>query len=257
MAALLLKDLCRSVRMKIPTPLDPETEAGLFLEITSVARRRAEKIVGKEAAQDIAQDIVLELLVRIRTGVSPIDLDRLPGLVRNMARRRAYDQLRSADRHAQPDEDYMRELTESTHAWMDPDAAMDADEVAAIRDRTLTTIPDNWRRAYTMVREEGCSYGEAATRLGISRRAVHAHLVKAQRCFRRELARQGVSTVPAPRRDRASRARRRSTVASGDSVDRPSIMTWMLMARSPPAHTPFKEGEQDADKAGQHVAVAP
>ena len=80
--------------MKIPATLGADSEADLLVEVSTLARRTARRIVGSDAARDIAQDIVLELLVRIREGSESIDLARLPGLVCEMARCRAKDQLR-------------------------------------------------------------------------------------------------------------------------------------------------------------------
>jgi RNA polymerase sigma-70 factor (ECF subfamily) len=78
---------------------------------------------------------------------------------------------------------------------MEPDTAMHEEELATFRERMLASLPERCRSAYLMVREEGFSYGEAAARLGITRRAVHMHVVDAQRRFREELPQQGVAVV--------------------------------------------------------------
>jgi RNA polymerase sigma factor (sigma-70 family) len=177
--------------MIVPTPLDAEAEAGLFLEITSLARRCAATIIGAEAARDVAQDVVLACLIRFRSDGATIDLGKLGPIVRGMARRRAFDELRRADRRVRPDEDFMRELTDSTHTWMDPEAAVNEEELAAFHARTLASLPENVRRTYTMVREDGHSYREAAAQLGTSRATVNAHVVRAQRVFRKKLPSMG------------------------------------------------------------------
>jgi DNA-directed RNA polymerase specialized sigma24 family protein len=232
--------------MEITRPFDAATEAGLFLEITSIARRSAARIVGAEDARDIAQEVVLECLIRLREGTSPIDLRRLHGLVRRMARVRAFDLHRGTTRRMDRDGGFLREISASVHLWMSPDAAVDDAELTALRARTLAGLSRTCRAAYTMVREGGMSYLEAARRLGLSRASVHAHVAEAQRRFRHELREQGVSTPRSTHggthggkhgaRQTRSATRRSGTI--GTVRPRPAgLMTLRLVARSPPAST--------------------
>jgi len=241
--------------MKIPAARGADTEADLLLEMSALARRTARRIAGADAARDIAQDIVLELLVRIRECPASIDLVRLPGLVCEMARGRARDQLRRERRRERPNGDFMKELTDSTHSWMHPDAAVDEAELSAFRESSLAKLPERCRAAYLLVREEGLSYAEAGTRLGMSTRSVHAQVARAQRLFREELRQQGVPVPTSEHGGRLAYRRRRVEGAPGQRPPPPST-TWM-MAPSPPSGSPSKWRKKDADKAGQNAAVAP
>lgn len=240
--------------MKIPATLGVDTEADLLLEITALARRSARRVVGAEAARDIAQDIVLEMLVRMRESPESIDLTRLPGLVCEMARGRARDMRRQERRRERPNGDYMTELTDSTHSWMHPDAAVHETELAAFRERLLATLPEKCRSAYLLVREDGCSYAEAGTRLGMSTRSVHAQVTRAQRLFRKELPQQGVPVTPSGHGGRQPYRRRAVEDTRGQPPPRPST-TWM-MARSPPSGSSPIRSKEDADQAREHAAVA-
>lgn len=240
--------------MKIPATLGAHSEADLLVEVSTLARRTARRIVGSDAAEDIAQDIVLELLVRIREGPESIDLARLPGLVCEMARCRAKDQLRRDRRREKPNGDFMKELTDSTHSWMHPDAAVDEAELAAFRESSLAKLPERCRAAYLLVREEGLSYAETATRLGMSTRSVHAQVARAQRLFREELAQQGVPVASGGHGGRLAYHRRKVDGTPGQRPTPPST-TW-VMARTPSSASPSKWRKRDADKARQHAAIA-
>ena len=222
--------------MSIPTTLDAKAEADLLLEITAIARKKARRFVDAETARDIAQDVALECLVRLREGTPTLDLDRLPGLAAWMARTRAMDQRRRDKRRARPDEDYMRELTDSTHAWMEPDAAVHEEELEQFREQTIAELPENCRRSYTLVREEGRTYDEAAAELGVSRSTVHAHVALAQRRFREGLPRHAVPVPPSMRGGRRPRSRKRSGAGGGDADASPAPSgSTRVRARSPPS----------------------
>ena len=240
--------------MKIPATLGADSEAELLTEVSTLARRTARRIVGADAAGDIAQDIVLELLVRIREGAESIDLARLPGLVCEMARCRAKDQLRRERRRERPNGDFMKELTDSTHSWMHPDAAVDEAELAAFRESSLAKLPEQCRVAYLLVREEGLSYAEAGTRLGMSTRSVHAQVARAQRLFREELPQQGVPVTSSGHGGRLAYHRRKVDGTPGQRPPPPSA-TW-VMAQPPSSGSPTKWRKKDADKARQHAAIA-
>jgi hypothetical protein len=147
----------------------------------------------------------------------------------------------------------MKELTDSTHSWMHPDAAVDEAELTVFRESSLAKLPERCRAAYLLVREEGLSYAEAGTRLGMSTRSVHAQVARAQRLFREELPQQGVPAASSGRGGRLAYRRRKVEGTPGQRPHPPST-TWM-MARSPPSGSPSKWRRKDADKARQHAAV--
>jgi DNA-directed RNA polymerase specialized sigma24 family protein len=76
---------------------------------------------------------------------------------------------------------------------MAPDLAFEERELEDFHERTLVSLPDTCRRAFSMVRDADAPYDVVAEALGVSRSAVHAHVVTAQRRFRRKLAQIGIA----------------------------------------------------------------
>jgi RNA polymerase sigma-70 factor (ECF subfamily) len=168
------------------------TGDALIVEIHRLAREFAGKRVAADVADDIAQDICLECLVKIRAGRWSVRHSDLAVFVRGVVRRRVVDWLRRREHGDERNAEHARELEEGEHAWMSPELLLEERELAVVREETLRELPTACRRAYLMVREEGESYKGAARRLGVSRSAVSAHIVTAQRRFRRVLLDRGV-----------------------------------------------------------------
>jgi DNA-directed RNA polymerase specialized sigma24 family protein len=76
---------------------------------------------------------------------------------------------------------------------MSPELGIAEQELASLHASTLASLPDGCRHSYVMVRDDGTSYQTAAEELGVSRAAVCAHVVAAQRRFRRELFEYGIT----------------------------------------------------------------
>ena len=98
--------------MHLAFATDASTDPRLLKEIIRRARRHAAKLVSADAAEDIAQDVVLDCLTRMRDGKWRIRRS-LPALVRKMVRRRLTDQRRGQESRAAHEEEHVRELTES------------------------------------------------------------------------------------------------------------------------------------------------
>ena len=176
----------------------------LVVEIASLARRFAIDIVKKDATEDIAQDVVLQCLMKIRAGRWRIDPADLADFVRRVVRRRAVDLWRRSQARKQRDAEYALE-TQDSPTWMSPELAYEERELAELHERALERLPELCRRAYLMVRDEGETYESAAARLGIQPHAVSKHMVRAQERLRRALARRGITG--AARRSRRARGR--------------------------------------------------
>lgn len=169
------------------------SEAQLLMDVATLARRFAGKYMCTHDAEDLAQDVVLECLIRMRAGKwKPII--SLGAFVRAMVWRRRTDSLRQRERRTSRDAEHARALTESVHTWMSPEHALEERELLSFHEQTLTSLPRSCRRAYVMVREEEAPYQLVADRLGVSRATVCAHVVAAQRRFRLELLEQGIAT---------------------------------------------------------------
>lgn len=189
--------------MDTSTPSNELTEDRLLVEISRFARRFARELVSADRAEDVAQDVVLTCLIKLRSRRLAIDPASLAALVRQMTRQRAIDCLRASRRGDKRDADYARKSLGITHAWMSPELVFDTEELSAFHDRMLERLPGPCRRSYVMVREERVTYEVVAQRLGVSRGAVCAHIVMAQREFRTGLIERDI-VVPIPARRRKS-----------------------------------------------------
>jgi RNA polymerase sigma factor (sigma-70 family) len=175
---------------------DESTEAETLMYVSAIARRLAEEYLDRDGAYDLAQDLVLECLVKIRRDNWRIEPSTIRALVRRMVERRLIDVLRRKQNQAAHNNEHASDLQDSVHVWMCPDLAVEAQELEAFHERTLASLSDGCRRAYTMVRDEGMPYQTVADWLGVSRAAVHWHVVGAQRRFRTGLAEEGIATPP-------------------------------------------------------------
>lgn len=183
--------------METPTPFTKfanSTDAAhdaLLVEIAALARRIARRVVRTDP-DDVAQDVVLECLMKMRAGEWTADRASLSGLVRRMVRGRAVDSVRRQRRREERETEHGRVVSESPHAWMSPELTNEAQELTELHQQALAKIPEVCRRVYVMVREERATYEEVAARLGLSRDAVTSHVVRAQRRFRRHLEEHGI-----------------------------------------------------------------
>jgi RNA polymerase sigma factor (sigma-70 family) len=169
----------------------------LLMEIAQLAQRFARELVARDLADDVAQDVVLECLVKLREHSWTADTSSIPGLIRSMVRRRSIDCLRRTQRREGRDPEHAGDLLDGVRPWMSPEAASDERELTDLYEETLASLPGKCRRIYRMVREERITYELVAARLGLSRSAVSWHIVAAQRRFRCRLKEHGINT-PAP-----------------------------------------------------------
>ena len=173
------------------------TEAKLFKRIRRTARLCAVRVLGdRQAAADVAQEVVLFVLVRMRYGDWDVRPKHLKAYVRWLTRRRLVDRIRRSDRLTEREAEHVREWTAGTHAWMRPDEALEARELEAFYEGVLSSLPPACRRAYELVREEEMSYIEAAARLGVTRAAVSANVKRALSRLRAALRERGIVVAP-------------------------------------------------------------
>ena len=190
-----------------------DQEEHLLLEIHALARRRARKVLEPDVADDVAQDVVLECLVKMRDGAwcRPVSL---AGLVRQMVLRRTVDVYRRDRRRAERSAVHLSQSKASPPSWMQPDLALEELEYTALRASVLHVLPEGCRRVFAMVREEGLAYGAVATLLGLSRATVCAHVVHAQSKLRSQLIESGIAApLPNAWRQRRTTTRRKVEVA--------------------------------------------
>jgi RNA polymerase sigma-70 factor (ECF subfamily) len=180
-----------------PTPPTARLEEELFTEVSEIARRIGAHVAKGENLDDLVHDVVLRCLIEHRKGRLTLDRERLPGLVKMLVLVHTAHGLRRTRRRAERDALHEQEMRDSDHVWMSPDLAIDELELEDVYERTLDSLTPACRRAYTLVRDDGLTYSQAAARLGLTRSAISFHLVTAQNRFREALRAYGVS-VPAP-----------------------------------------------------------
>jgi RNA polymerase sigma factor (sigma-70 family) len=160
---------------------DSWDDDAIVIDIARIAERRAREIVGEQRARDLAHDVVLECLVKLRAGTWKVAVSSLQAFVCRMVRRRAIDAVRRSQRSDVRNGEHARERREGAHAWMSPELAMEERELLELHGRTLASLPSGCRRAYVMVREEEATYEAAAERLGLSPATVNVHVVSRER----------------------------------------------------------------------------
>lgn len=201
----------------------PQSYDKSLVRIAAYARRFATclaiiaDIEEEGVVDDIAQDLVLECLMRVRSGEWGDGPRSVKAFVRTAVRKRVVDYLRRGYHREERDAEHLREISEGTHAWMAPDLVMDALDLPKFYVYTLASLPPICRNTYLMIREGNLSYAEVAAQLGVTVSAVRANVVRAQHVFRARLPDCGVIPPPAAkggvRKTAASCARERSRVS--------------------------------------------
>jgi RNA polymerase sigma factor (sigma-70 family) len=180
----------------LPT-FEVPVDEDLLIHIAKLARIFTIGRVAKRSRPDVAQDIVLDCLVKMRAGEWDVPPNAVDSYVFRAVELKAFDLIRRRKRLRQRELEHGRELDGGTHAWMRPDTSGEDRELHAFYSSTLESLTPACKRTYVMVREHGMTYEEAAQALGISRSAVSANLVRAQRVFREQLLARGMLAPPA------------------------------------------------------------
>jgi RNA polymerase sigma-70 factor (ECF subfamily) len=169
-----------------------DNEAHVLGRVHATARELAGRLVrGRARADDIAQEVVLDYLRRLRSGRG-VQPERLDAYVATIVLRRRSDMRLRRRRGAARDWTYLCEITASRRAWMDPEVNMRERELEALYRRTLDSLPLRCRQAFLAVREQELSYAEAARSLGVSVKMIAKYITQAQRVFRGALRKQGI-----------------------------------------------------------------
>jgi len=162
-----------------------------LIEISTIAHRVARKAVGRDEGPDIAQDVVLECFLKLRSGEWQPDMPRIRPMVVGIVRRRAANILRGGRRRQQREAEYASALAQAESPHTDPDLEARLQQFEAAHTRALGTLPKECRRVYLMVVEDQSTHQAAADRLGVSRQMVSEHYGKAQRRIRRVVSAAG------------------------------------------------------------------
>jgi RNA polymerase sigma-70 factor (ECF subfamily) len=169
------------------------SEDDVLVEIGAIAHRYAQGLVDRDMAHDVAQDVVVFCLEKMRARQWRIDRSTLRRYVWCLVRRRLIVVLRRKDRLREREADHARERRQSPPAWMHPESALEAKELEAFEQETLNGLPRQSRRAWRLVREQRLSYKTAARVLGVSRATLCSNLARAERLVRERMREQGVA----------------------------------------------------------------
>jgi len=155
----------------------------LFREHYASLCSYAYRHVGSRAhAEEVVQDVFLSVWkLRQRRNLADIKRSYLFKAVRNRALDSARDHRRATDlRHRLT-------LYEARHDDR-PDVDMRQREIARAVKEAVQDLPDRCRETFLLVRQDGLTYREAATVLGVSAKTVDAQLVRAAKLLRKRLA---------------------------------------------------------------------
>ncbi|MCC6317473.1 MAG: RNA polymerase sigma-70 factor [Gemmatimonadaceae bacterium] len=134
----------------------------------------------REAAEETVQDVMLELWKRRETLViqgSP------QAYLFQSTRNRALNRLRHLRVENREEFD-----TDTLPATSNTDASASEQEIEAALRSAIESLPPRCRQVFEMNRMQGLKYAEVAGALGISVKAVEAHMARALRTLRERLA---------------------------------------------------------------------
>jgi DNA-directed RNA polymerase specialized sigma24 family protein len=171
----------------------------LLIEIHARARRFAIGEVDDDVVEDIAADIALNALVRLRSKMWTKLPKNLQALVRKMTANRVASFHRDQKVERANLREFQRIQQSIEREWMSPDPEWDEASIDEYQAEVMRKLPRRCRLAYYLVRVEGDSYEQAAERMQVTTRTICKYIVHAHRVFREELRAVGVN-VPEPRR---------------------------------------------------------
>jgi RNA polymerase sigma-70 factor (ECF subfamily) len=169
----------------------------LLIYISKLAHLFVVGLVPKHSREDVAQDVTLDCLIQMRAGEWKVAPEAVVSYVFRAVEHEAIDYARARKAQKAREEVFGREIEAGVHAWMRPDISSADHELHELYTRTVESLPPACRRTYVMVREQGMTYEDVAHALGVSRSAVSANIVRAQRAFRRELLAHDIVPPPA------------------------------------------------------------
>ena len=161
---------------------DEEAYDAIFRQWYAPVVRAAEAVVRERAvAEELAQDVMLELWRR-RERLAP-DVSIQAYLLRAV-RNRALNHVRHlrVEREGAP----YAALPPAREA--EAPSTIAASEITTAFEQALDELPPRCREVFELSRGQGLRYSEIATRLGVSVKAVEAHMGRALRTMRERLA---------------------------------------------------------------------
>lgn len=194
----------------------------ILLEIYPIIRELAAGRTHEEDFEDLAHDVTLKILTKLRAGTWKRPRNMRKYLLTLILDRRIelYRSEEAADVRAL---EYVRHQRQNKPEWMLTDSMLTERGMLNFCADVLKKKSRKCRFAYHMVRIEGNTYGEAAARLKVSPHTVHNYIVTAQRAIRLELEALGVIQAGA----RTTAHRRRSRLRNTEEAFAPGYVAQM------------------------------
>ena len=167
------------IRMDTDAHHEPIDEARFVAEVYRLATKCARRLARAGDAEDIAQDVALKCLLRLRS--HRWCMERSPNaLVSSITRRTCKNRKRDDERRESRDAQYLAERTAVAPAWMNPACASDEEQDSELRERALAELPARCRSTVLLVRDCGMTYREAARQEGIAVSIVAKRVARAE-----------------------------------------------------------------------------
>ena len=159
---------------------EPIDENSFVNEVCRLANGFARRLASDDDADDIAQDVALKCLLRLRNHRWRSELSP-DALVAYITRRTHANHMRADVRRRGREAQYLAERTAVAPGWMNPARGSEEEEEFGSHERALAELPTSCRSTFLLVREHGMTYREAAQREGISLNVVAKRVAQAER----------------------------------------------------------------------------
>jgi RNA polymerase sigma factor (sigma-70 family) len=161
-----------------------EEQDRFLVEMYARLNEFAGSYIREDRVEDLVHDIIADVLVDLRKATLSTPMSTDEAFVKHLLSRyvaNGHRRRRTAESH---DGEHLRVRELEHPSWMSHDPSDREEFILEVQARVLEKLPRRCRMAYQMVRNEGCTYQEAAKRIGVSHHTVCNYLVKAQRAFR-------------------------------------------------------------------------
>lgn len=181
----------RSDKRRVATPA--ETTPGferLYATVLTLSRTQAINAVGYQDADDIAQEMGMEVWSRWARDPHCFDDEAgLAAFVRVGVRRRVIERARQSQRLGVRQSAYEAARASAAPAWMNPGRAIEEEELADCVEAAVAAMPRQRRETFMGVRESESTYAEYATAHAMQPHAVAQNMSRAMQELRAAVTR--------------------------------------------------------------------
>lgn len=155
-------------------------ENSFVSEVCRLANRCARRLACDDEADDIAQEVAIKCLMRLRRHRWRSDLPP-DALVAYITRRTHANRMKADARRRSRDAQYLAERTAVAPGWMNPARPSEEWQESQLYERALEELPEACRSTFLLVRDCGMTYREAAQHEGVGLNAVAKRVARAER----------------------------------------------------------------------------